>query len=83
MEIIITIIIGFVIGLIARFIKPGNDQMGWILTTLVGVGGSLIAGYIGQAMGWYRVGQPAGFIASVIGAIIILVILNLVRGRRT
>ena len=76
-----TVIVGLIVGLIARAIKPGDDKMGWILTILLGIGGSLIAGYVGQALGWYRAGEPAGWIASVIGAIVLLVIYGLVRRR--
>jgi uncharacterized membrane protein YeaQ/YmgE (transglycosylase-associated protein family) len=74
MSIVWTILIGFVAGLVARAIKPGNDSAGFIVTTLIGIAGSLIATYLGQAMGWYMVGQGAGFIASVVGAIVLLVI---------
>ncbi|WP_244849956.1 MULTISPECIES: GlsB/YeaQ/YmgE family stress response membrane protein [unclassified Caballeronia] len=77
-----TLIVGLVVGLIARAIKPGNDSMGWIMTIVLGIAGSLIAGYVGRALGWYQPGQPAGWIASVIGAIILLVIYGMVRGRR-
>jgi uncharacterized membrane protein YeaQ/YmgE (transglycosylase-associated protein family) len=72
MSILWTILIGFVVGLVARAIKPGDDSMGIIATTIAGVLGALVAGYVGQAMGWYAVGEPAGFIASVIGAIVLL-----------
>ena len=73
------IIIGFVIGLIARFLMPGRDVQGFILTTVVGIGGSLLATYAGEALHIYTRGQPAGFIASVIGAIVLLAILRMVR----
>ncbi|MDM0047074.1 GlsB/YeaQ/YmgE family stress response membrane protein [Variovorax dokdonensis] len=79
MSIVWTILIGFVIGLVARAIKPGDDSMGIIATTIAGVLGALAAGYVGQAMGWYAVGQPAGFIASVIGAIVLLVLWGMVK----
>ncbi|SIR70229.1 MULTISPECIES: GlsB/YeaQ/YmgE family stress response membrane protein [Pseudacidovorax] len=82
MGIIGTILIGFIVGLVARAIKPGNDSAGFIVTTLIGIVGSFIATYLGQAMGWYTVGQPAGFIASVIGAIILLFVWGMVAGRR-
>lgn len=81
MGIIWTIIIGFIVGLIARALKPGNDSAGFIVTTLIGIVGSLIATYLGQAMGWYAAGQPAGFIASVVGAIILLFIWDMVKKR--
>ena len=74
MSIVWTILIGFIAGLVARALKPGNDSAGFIVTTLIGIAGSLIATYLGQAMGWYTVGQGAGFIASVVGAIVLLFI---------
>jgi uncharacterized membrane protein YeaQ/YmgE (transglycosylase-associated protein family) len=76
-----TVIVGLVVGLIARAVKPGDDRMGIIMTMILGIAGSLIAGYIGRALGWYQPGQAAGWIASVIGAIILLVIYGLVRRR--
>ncbi|SAK98123.1 transglycosylase-associated protein [Caballeronia fortuita] len=76
-----TLIVGLVVGLIARAIKPGDDSMGWIMTIVLGIAGSLIAGYVGRALGWYQPGQPAGWIASVIGAIILLVIWGMIRKR--
>ena len=76
-----TIIVGLVVGLIARALKPGDDSMGLIMTMILGIAGSLIAGYVGRALGWYQPGQAAGWIASVIGAIILLVIYGLVRRR--
>ncbi len=82
MEILTTILIGFVVGLLARFLKPGNDRMGIILTTLLGIAGSFAATYIGQAAGWYKAGEPSGFIGALIGAIILLVIVQLVRRKR-
>ena len=79
MSIIGTIIIGLLAGLVARFLKPGQDSMGWIMTTVLGIGGALAATYAGQALGIYRAGQAAGFIGAVIGAIILLVIYSLVK----
>jgi uncharacterized membrane protein YeaQ/YmgE (transglycosylase-associated protein family) len=81
MSIIGTIIVGFIVGLIARALKPGDDRMGLIMTTLLGIAGAFIARYLGQAMGLYQANEPAGWIASVIGAIVLLVIYGLVRGR--
>ena len=74
-----TIVVGLVVGLIARALKPGDDSMGWIMTIIIGIAGSLIAGYVGRALGWYQPGQAAGWIASIIGAIILLAIIKLVR----
>lgn len=82
MAILVTIIIGFIIGLVARFIMPGNDAKGFVLTTVVGIVGAVIATYIGQAIGWYQYGEPAGFFASVLGAIVLLGVLRLAQGRK-
>ena len=77
-----TIIVGFIVGLIARAVKPGNDRMGIIMTTILGIAGAFLARFIGQAMGLYGPNDPAGWIASVIGAVILLFIYGMVRGRR-
>ena len=82
MSIIGTIVVGFIVGLIARALKPGDDRMGIIWTTILGILGALIAKYVGQAMGWYGPNEAAGWIASVIGAIVLLVIYGLVRNPR-
>ena len=82
MSIIGTILVGLIVGLIARAIKPGKDAMGWIMTIILGIAGSFLAGYVGQSMGWYAVGEPAGWIASIVGAIILLVLYNLVTRRK-
>jgi len=74
MSIIGIIFIGLIVGLIARFIKPGNDSMGWVMTILLGIGGSIAATYGGQALGVYEVGESAGFIGAVIGAVVLLII---------
>ncbi len=79
MSIIGIIFIGLIVGLIARFLKPGDDSMGWIMTILLGVGGSVAATYGGQALGIYKVGESAGFIGAVIGAVVLLVIYAAVR----
>ena len=81
MHLLTTLIVGLVVGAIARFIMPGEQKMGWILTCLLGVGGSLLAGYVGQALGLYAVGQPAGWIASVVGALVLLFVVGKLRGR--
>ncbi len=80
MGLIITIVVGLIVGAIARFIMPGEQKMGWIMTGLLGIGGSLRAGYVGQALGWYAVGQPAGWIASVVGALVLLFVVGKLRG---
>ncbi|BCG00073.1 hypothetical protein PPGU19_046410 [Paraburkholderia sp. PGU19] len=76
-----TIVVGLIVGLIARALKPGDDSMGLIMTIIIGIAGSLIAGYVGRALGWYQPGQAAGWIASIIGAIVLLVIYHMVRRR--
>ena len=74
MGIIITIIIGFVVGLIARALMPGRDALGFIITTLLGIGGAFLGKFMGEAMGLYREGEPAGFFMSLLGALVILFI---------
>ncbi|MFN4063494.1 GlsB/YeaQ/YmgE family stress response membrane protein [Azoarcus communis] len=81
MGIISTILIGLIVGLIARMVKPGNDPMGLIMTALLGIGGSMIATYGGQALGLYHAGQGAGFIGSVVGAVVLLVAVGMLRKR--
>lgn len=73
------VIIGFFAGLIARAIHPGDDKAGFIVTVLLGIAGSLVATYGGQLIGWYEPNEKAGFIMSVIGAIVILAIYNFVK----
>ena len=80
MGLIGTIVVGLIVGAIARFIMPGDQKMGWILTIVLGIGGSLAAGFIGQALGWYQAGQGAGWIASVVGALVLLFVVQKVRG---
>ena len=79
MNIVWMIVIGFIAGLIARALKPGNDSMGIIMTSLLGIAGSLVAGFLGKALGWYQDGEVASFIASVIGAIIILFVFGMLK----
>lgn len=78
MGIIWTIIIGFLAGLVARAVMPGTQKLGFILTTVLGIVGALLATYAGQAMGWYTAGAGAGFLASVVGAMIVLVVYGLI-----
>lgn len=79
MTILTTIVIGFIVGVIARFILPGRHKMGLILTTLLGMGGAIVATYGGQALGLYTLGQAAGWIASVVGAMILLWIYGILK----
>ncbi len=79
MSILGTLLIGLVAGFIARMLKPGNDSMGWIMTAVLGVAGSFVASYLGAALGLYAPGQAAGFIASVVGAILILVVWGMLK----
>jgi uncharacterized membrane protein YeaQ/YmgE (transglycosylase-associated protein family) len=79
MHIIWTIIVGFFIGVVAKIFHPGRDNMGFIMTTLLGIGGSVVATFLGQALGLYKAGSTAGFIGAIIGAIILLVIYGALR----
>lgn len=82
MDILYTIIIGLVVGIIAKLLTPGRDPGGFILTTLIGIAGAMLAKFVGQAMNWYAEGEPAGFIASIVGAIVLLLLYRVVAGRR-
>jgi uncharacterized membrane protein YeaQ/YmgE (transglycosylase-associated protein family) len=85
MSILGTIVVGFIVGLLARALKPGDDKLGLIMTTLLGIAGAFAARYVGAAMGLYQPNEPAGWIASVVGAIVLLIIYSMVKGssRRT
>ncbi|HUR46924.1 MAG TPA: GlsB/YeaQ/YmgE family stress response membrane protein [Candidatus Saccharimonadales bacterium] len=83
MHIIGTIVIGLLVGIVAKFLMPGKDPGGFIITALLGIAGAFVAKYIGQAAGWYAPDQPAGFLAAVVGAILLLLVYRLVTGRRT
>jgi uncharacterized membrane protein YeaQ/YmgE (transglycosylase-associated protein family) len=83
MGIIWTIIIGFLAGVIAKFLSPGpNEPQGFILTTILGIVGAFVATYLGQAIGWYKAGEGAGLIGAVVGAIIVLLIWGMVTKKR-
>jgi len=83
MGILWTIIIGFVAGVIAKFIMPGdNEPSGFILTTILGIVGAFVATFLGQALGWYRPGEGAGLIGAVVGAIVVLFAYSAIAGRR-
>lgn len=79
MGLIWIIIIGFIAGALAKLIMPGKDPGGFIITTLLGIGGSVVASFLGRALGWYQVGEGAGLIGATIGAIIILIIYRAIR----
>ena len=85
MGILWTIIIGFIVGVVAKFVMPGDksEPSGFILTTVLGIVGAFVATWLGQAVGWYRFGEGAGFIGSVVGAIILLFVYGLVVGRQS
>ena len=77
-----TIIIGFIAGVVAKFIMPGTQGGGFLITTALGVGGALVATFLGRLIGWYQPGESAGFIAAVVGALVVLVIYHLIRIRQ-
>ena len=79
MGIIWTILIGFVVGLVAKMLTPGRDPAGFIITVAIGIAGSLIATYGGRALGLYQVGEAAGFLGSLVGAIVLLVVYRLIK----
>ena len=81
MYILWTIVIGFIVGLLARFVLPGQDALGLVMTTLLGIGGALLGSFLGQALGLYMPGQPAGWIMSVLGAVVLLLIARAFRRR--
>ena len=82
MNIIGSIIIGLIVGIIAKMLHPGKDPSGWIISILIGLGGSFLAGWLGRMMGWYTDGETAGFIFSVVGAVLLLVIYRMVSVRK-
>jgi len=84
MSIIWTIIIGFIVGVVAKFIMPGNktEPKGFILTAILGIVGAFVATYLGQSVGWYKPGESAGFLSSVVGAVVLLFVYGLIVGRQ-
>ena len=82
MELLWTLLIGLLVGIVAKFLMPGRDPGGFIITALLGVAGAFVAHAIGRAMGWYAEGEPAGFLASVGGAVILLALYRMIIGRR-
>ena len=83
MGIISAIIIGLIVGAIAKFLMPGKDPGGCIITMLLGIAGSALGAWLGQLMGLYRVGEPAGFIGAVLGAMLLLLVYRLILGKRS
>lgn len=81
MSIISMLFIGLIVGIVAKLLMPGRDPGGFIITAILGIVGSFVAGFLGQSVGWYSAGEPAGFIASVIGAMLLLGIYRLATGR--
>jgi uncharacterized membrane protein YeaQ/YmgE (transglycosylase-associated protein family) len=82
MAILSTILVGLVVGAIAKLLMPGKDPGGFIVTILLGIAGAFIASYLGQALGWYKAGQPAGWIMSIVGAMILLLLYRLLFKRK-
>lgn len=78
MSIISTIVVGFIVGLLARWLKPGNDSMGFLMTTVLGIAGAAVANFAGSALGLYGPGDAAGWIASVLGAIVLLILYGMI-----
>ena len=78
-----TLVIGLIVGVIAKFLMPGRDPGGFLITILLGIAGAFLAGFLGRLIGWYEPGQPAGFIASIIGAMLLLLGYRLIKGRQS
>lgn len=83
MAILSTILVGLIVGAIAKLLMPGKDPGGFIITILLGIAGAFIGTYLGEALGWYKTGQPAGWIMSIIGAMILLLLYRLLFKRKT
>jgi uncharacterized membrane protein YeaQ/YmgE (transglycosylase-associated protein family) len=82
MDIIVTVVIGLLVGLVAKLLMPGRDPGGFIITVLLGIAGAFVATWLGQQIGWYHPGENTGFIGAVVGAILILFVYRLVRSNR-
>lgn len=83
MGIIGWIFFGLVVGVVGKFLTPGRDPGGFVITILLGIGGALIGGFVGQSLGFYREGEPAGFIMAVIGSVLLLLLYRMFAGNRT
>jgi uncharacterized membrane protein YeaQ/YmgE (transglycosylase-associated protein family) len=79
----VRIIFGLVVGIVAKFLMPGRDPGGFVITALLGIVGALLGGYIGRAVGWYGQGDPVGFVRAVVGAILLLALYRMMAGRRS
>jgi uncharacterized membrane protein YeaQ/YmgE (transglycosylase-associated protein family) len=83
MSVIGWIIFGLIVGIVAKFLMPGRDPGGFVITAIIGIVGALLGGYLGRAIGWYREGEPVGFVVAVVGSIVLLALYRLMVGRRT
>ncbi len=81
MDLLMTIVIGFVIGLVAKLLMPGRDPGGFLITILLGIAGAFIAGLVGRSLGLYLPGEPAGFLASILGAVLVLFVYRAAQGK--
>lgn len=81
MHILGALIIGLIVGVIAKLLMPGKDPGGWVISILLGLGGSFVAGWLGRSLNWYQEGEPAGFVFSVVGAVLLLIIYRVVSKR--
>jgi uncharacterized membrane protein YeaQ/YmgE (transglycosylase-associated protein family) len=82
MHLILFLLFGLIVGALARFIVPGREPGGWVVSILIGVAGSFVGGFLGRALGFYREGEPAGFVMSLLGAVFLVVAYHVVVGRR-
>lgn len=82
MGLIYTLCIGLIVGAVAKFLMPGKDPGGWIITILLGIAGAFVGGWLGQTLGLYQAGEPVGFIVSVLGAMLLLLIYRMVSGKK-
>ena len=82
MSILWAVIVGFIVGALARFIMPGKDSAGFLVTALLGIAGALVASFLGRSMGWYRDGESAGFVAALVGAVLLLAVFRMVKRPR-